>query len=265
MYNGLADSVWVGSKNKPAAAKWVEFLGSPECQDIVGDKAIVFPAIPSATDKAVAAFKAKGIDVTPFTDQVKDKTTFLFPITDHASEITDVMHAGDGQRPVRQGRRLVVDRCQQPGQPAVPVTSERRRSATGRRGASSGIVPGGALRRVAARAPRGTVSGWARSSSRSTRLSATSSPHRRGADVVGVGPGQGVGVAADVEVEPPVAADEAPPDDGARSRCVEPVPAGDRVGGRRPPYGGKVIATRVHRSRATRLRSSSARAASASA
>jgi multiple sugar transport system substrate-binding protein len=51
----------------------------------------VFPAIPSATDKAVAAWKAKGIDVTPFTDQVRDKTTFLFPITDHASEIYNLM------------------------------------------------------------------------------------------------------------------------------------------------------------------------------
>ena len=33
MYNGLADSIWVGAKNKPGAAKWVEFLeltGLPE-------------------------------------------------------------------------------------------------------------------------------------------------------------------------------------------------------------------------------------------
>lgn len=91
MYNGLADSVWVGSKNKPAAVKWVEFLGSPECQNIVGEKSVVFPAIPSGTDKAQAAFKAKGIDVTPFLVQVQDKTTFLFPITDHAAEITNIM------------------------------------------------------------------------------------------------------------------------------------------------------------------------------
>lgn len=91
MYNGLADSLWVGSKNKPAAAKWIEFLASPDCQNIVGDAAIVFPAIPSATDKAIAAWKAKGIDVTPFTNQVSDKTTFLFPITDHASEIYNLM------------------------------------------------------------------------------------------------------------------------------------------------------------------------------
>ncbi len=91
MYNGLADSIWVGSKNKPAAAKWVEFLGSADCQNIVGAKGVVFPAIPSGTDKAEAAFKAKGIDVTPFTNQVADKTTFLFPITDHASEIDGIM------------------------------------------------------------------------------------------------------------------------------------------------------------------------------
>lgn len=91
MYNGLADSIWAGSKNKPAAAKWVEFLGSPDCQNIVGDKSVVFPAIPSGTEKAQAAFKAKGIDVSAFLTQVNDKTTFLYPITDHASEITNLM------------------------------------------------------------------------------------------------------------------------------------------------------------------------------
>ena len=91
MYNGLADSVWVGSKNKPAAAKWVEFLGSADCQDIVGSKGVVFPAVKTSTDKAQAAFQAKGVDVSSFLGQVKDGTTFLFPITDHASEITGIM------------------------------------------------------------------------------------------------------------------------------------------------------------------------------
>jgi multiple sugar transport system substrate-binding protein len=91
MYNGLADSIWVGSKNKPAAAKWVEFLGSPDCQNIVGEKAVVFPAIPEATDKAEAAWKAKGVDTKAFTVHVDEKTTFLYPITDHASQITGIM------------------------------------------------------------------------------------------------------------------------------------------------------------------------------
>jgi multiple sugar transport system substrate-binding protein len=93
MYNGLADSIWVGSKNKPLAAKWVEFLGSPECQDIVGENAVVFPAIPSGTKKAEEAWKAQGIDITSFTSHLDDNTTFLFPITDHAAEINNLMQS----------------------------------------------------------------------------------------------------------------------------------------------------------------------------
>ena len=113
--------IWAGSKNKPAAAKWVEFLGSPDCQNIVGEKAVVFPAIPSATDKAEAAFKAKGVDVTAFLVNVKDKTTFLFPITDHASQIDGIMHPAmddvlSGKAPVD-----IAHRRQQPGQSAVRI------------------------------------------------------------------------------------------------------------------------------------------------
>jgi multiple sugar transport system substrate-binding protein len=91
MFNGLADSIWIGSKNQAAAAKWVEFLGSADCQDIVGKAGVVFPAIPSGTEAAEAAFKAKGIDVSAFTQQVEDKTTFLFPLTDHGAAISQIM------------------------------------------------------------------------------------------------------------------------------------------------------------------------------
>ena len=91
MYNGLADSIWAGSDNQANAWKWVKFLGSAECQNIVGDAAVVFPAIPEATDRAIAAFKAKGIDVTPFTDQVKDGNTFLPPVTEKAAEVSSIM------------------------------------------------------------------------------------------------------------------------------------------------------------------------------
>jgi len=93
MYNGLADAVWVGSKNKPAAIKWVEYLGSAAAQDVVGKRGVVFPAIPSATQNAQAAFKAKSVDVNSFLIQVQDGTTFLFPITDHAATIMASMSA----------------------------------------------------------------------------------------------------------------------------------------------------------------------------
>jgi len=92
MFNGLADSIWAGTKNKEAAWQWVKFLASPDCQQLVAKHAVVFPAIPAAVDIAQQQFKAKGVDVSAFTVQVQDKTTFLFPITDHASDIDAIMH-----------------------------------------------------------------------------------------------------------------------------------------------------------------------------
>lgn len=91
MFNGLADSIWAGSENKDASAAWVEYLASAECQDVIGAAGVVFPAIPSGTDAAKAAFADKGIDVTAFTQQVDDGTTFLFPITDNAAKIAGIM------------------------------------------------------------------------------------------------------------------------------------------------------------------------------
>jgi multiple sugar transport system substrate-binding protein len=91
MFNGLADSIWAGTKKPEAAIKWVEYLASTECQDVVASKAVVFPAITSSSDKAAEAFKAKGVDVTPFSQQVKDGTTFLYPIADKAAKVEGIM------------------------------------------------------------------------------------------------------------------------------------------------------------------------------
>jgi multiple sugar transport system substrate-binding protein len=87
MFNGLADSVLRQSDNPEAAAKWVAFLAGHECQMIVGESGVVFPARPAGTDAALAAHASAGRDVTPFTDHVKDGTTFLFPVTYNAADI----------------------------------------------------------------------------------------------------------------------------------------------------------------------------------
>ncbi len=91
MFNGLADSIWAETKNREASWQWVKFLGSPECQRLVGQTAVVFPAIPEATDIAKKVRAEKGIDVNAFTVHVDQKTTFTFPITDHASRIVAIM------------------------------------------------------------------------------------------------------------------------------------------------------------------------------
>ncbi|QNE35251.1 ABC transporter substrate-binding protein [Leifsonia shinshuensis] len=91
MLNGLADSITKNAANKPGAAKWVAYLASPACQNVVGQQGIVFPAAKSGTLNAIAAYKARGIDVTPFTKQVADKTTFSFPITNYAADVAALM------------------------------------------------------------------------------------------------------------------------------------------------------------------------------
>ena len=91
MFNGLADSIWAGTKNPAASVKFVEYLASAACQDVVASKAVVFPAISTSSDLAAKAFEAKGIDVSAFTTQVKDETTFLFPIADKSAKVTGIM------------------------------------------------------------------------------------------------------------------------------------------------------------------------------
>jgi multiple sugar transport system substrate-binding protein len=92
MFNGLADSVTKFSQQPENAAKWVRFLSGEQCQNIIGESGVVFPARPSGTQKAVAFnLKKRNLDVTPFTDQVTQKTTFLFPVTTNAADITALM------------------------------------------------------------------------------------------------------------------------------------------------------------------------------
>jgi multiple sugar transport system substrate-binding protein len=92
MFNGLADSIWVGSQHQEEAWQWVKFLGSQECQDTVGSTGVVFPAIQSGVEKSLQVRKDNGIDVSAFTDQALDPNgTFLFPITDNGAEITSIM------------------------------------------------------------------------------------------------------------------------------------------------------------------------------
>lgn len=90
--NGLSDAIYAGTPHKDQAWQWVKFLGSSACQDIVGANAVVFPAITSATDKALAAHQAKGRDVRAFTDQAKAPGgTFFLPISDHGNEVSQTI------------------------------------------------------------------------------------------------------------------------------------------------------------------------------
>ncbi len=64
---------------------------------------MVFPAIKSATEKALAAHKAAGRDVQVYVDYTKTPDgTFLLPITDHGTEISQIVQ--DAMQTVVQGQ-----------------------------------------------------------------------------------------------------------------------------------------------------------------
>ena len=91
MFNGLADSIWSGSQHQDEAWKWVKYLSGSECQTIVGKAGVVFPARPEGVTAAEEAHKAKNLDVSAFVMLATPETTFPFPISDYASEISTVL------------------------------------------------------------------------------------------------------------------------------------------------------------------------------
>jgi multiple sugar transport system substrate-binding protein len=92
--NGLADSIWIGTKHQEEAWKWVKFLASPEAQKIVGGYGVVFPAIPAAAEISVKQMAAKGADVSAFIDEAKQPGgTFFLPISEHATDAVRILRA----------------------------------------------------------------------------------------------------------------------------------------------------------------------------
>jgi multiple sugar transport system substrate-binding protein len=93
MFNGLADSIWVGTQHPEEAWSWVKFLASAECQNIIGASGVVFPAIPEAATASQEMRAEAGVDVSAFVEQANEENgTFLFPIADFAGEISTIMN-----------------------------------------------------------------------------------------------------------------------------------------------------------------------------
>jgi len=92
MFNGLADSIWVGTDHQEEAWQWVKYLASEECELIVGQSGVVFPATPAGVEASLQVRADAGVDVSAFTEQaLEENGTFLFPITDFGGEIAAIM------------------------------------------------------------------------------------------------------------------------------------------------------------------------------
>ena len=88
MYNGLADAIWVGSKHKPEARKWVSFLGSPGLPEHRRHRGRRVPGDPVRGPEGGRQAQGRtGIDVSAFTSYIESGNTVLYPITDKAPQI----------------------------------------------------------------------------------------------------------------------------------------------------------------------------------
>ncbi|MFJ2158096.1 ABC transporter substrate-binding protein [Streptomyces sp. NPDC087856] len=86
---GLSDAIFAGTQHPDQAWQWVKYLASPACQDVVAGKKVVFPAIKSSSEKALAAQTAAGHDVKAFSQEATEPgDTVLAPITDHGDQVT---------------------------------------------------------------------------------------------------------------------------------------------------------------------------------
>ena len=111
MFNGLADSITIDTDHPEEAWAWVRYLGSIDCQRIVGENAIVFPAIQEASDVAQQAYADLGVDVGAWNLYLDQETTFLFPVTDNYDRVNSEM--APAVEEILLGRADATDRLQQ--------------------------------------------------------------------------------------------------------------------------------------------------------
>ncbi len=90
MLNGLADSIWIGSRHPEAAWAWVNHLASADCQRKLADAGTVFPALTGLSERTLAALRQRGIDAGAFAEMARSPT-FAPPIVENAAEIDQII------------------------------------------------------------------------------------------------------------------------------------------------------------------------------
>ncbi len=91
MFNGLSDAIWSGTKHKEESWRWVKYLASEQCQSVVADAGVVFPAINRLVNRALAAQNAKGAKSSAFLEMTTAKT-FMAPMANNGQAVNEVMN-----------------------------------------------------------------------------------------------------------------------------------------------------------------------------
>ncbi|MFC1442246.1 sugar ABC transporter substrate-binding protein [Streptacidiphilus sp. N1-10] len=79
--NSNGNNIWAGTKNADLAWKWVSYMGSAACQSKASLTGTFFPSIPASMAASAAALKQQGVDLTVFTDMLRNKVLYPAPDT----------------------------------------------------------------------------------------------------------------------------------------------------------------------------------------
>lgn len=93
MFNGLADSIWVGSKNQAMDWEWVKYLASAASETLVGSFGDVYPAVLAGAQASVKVQQDQlHVNPQPFLEEANTQGgTFPFPISDHSTKVNSIM------------------------------------------------------------------------------------------------------------------------------------------------------------------------------
>jgi len=89
--NSNGNNIWAGTKNPDLAWKWVSYMGSEACQSKASTTGTFFPSIPASMDASANALKQQGIDLSVFTDMMKDKVLYPSPVYGNGAAIQDAV------------------------------------------------------------------------------------------------------------------------------------------------------------------------------
>lgn len=89
--NSNGNNIWAGTKNPDLAWKWVSFMGTEACQAKASATGTFFPSIPAAMDASAQALAKQGIDLSVFTDMLKNKVLYPSPVYGNGAAIQDAM------------------------------------------------------------------------------------------------------------------------------------------------------------------------------
>lgn len=89
--NSNANNIYVGTKHVNQTWKWVEYMGSVECQTTAGKTATFLPSIAKALQSTVDAQKAEGVDISSFVEALKDNELYPVPPTANGQELGDTI------------------------------------------------------------------------------------------------------------------------------------------------------------------------------